>query len=67
MLEPGEATVSKGHGPFVAGAPEMIVTGNADGADTTAFLAPATSYNGETVNLVGTEVGHTTIRSFGLQ
>lgn len=55
VLEPGEATVSKGHGPFVAGAPEMIVTGNADGADTTAFLAPATSYNGETVNLVGYE------------
>jgi hypothetical protein len=55
VLQPGETTVAKGHGPFGAGAPDMIVTGDADGADTTTYLAPATSYNGETVNLVGYE------------
>lgn len=52
VLESGEAAVTKGHGLFSAGAPEMVLYGG-DTTSATTYLFPAVGYNGENVKLVG--------------
>ncbi|MEV3938912.1 hypothetical protein AB0K52_23435 [Glycomyces sp. NPDC049804] len=51
VLETGDTAVTKGHGLFGAGAPEMVLYGG-DPAATT-YLFPAVGYNGENVKLIG--------------
>ncbi|MBO3735464.1 hypothetical protein [Glycomyces niveus] len=52
VLETGDTAVTKGHGLFGAGAPEMILAGG-DTASATTYLYPAVGYNDENVKLVG--------------